>query len=305
VRKFVLGLCFLTTLFQSGSIWARNCDYFFYSGSPTEIVRYDVSFLKKEIPEVYLQEVPRPINKGSDIAFEWSKQAEDCLLNPKNGILASFDQAKTLARVLELRNSLHELSTPYSNDTLFETRRINQALKKNLNEFKRSIKATEPPKISYLRGILTQSCGSFESISTNVGIITELRLPIELRKGYIREFCGKDQEASRTHTLEKLKEIELQCNNGNNEACDLKDVFDSVDCSRVDTFLNDDFDSMVTNFEALVVKVKETRKVCAENITSLIDTCIELDLGKNACLIPASEVNACKRLEVSSEYCAN
>jgi hypothetical protein len=304
VRTLALRFCAIALLIQSGSVWARNCDFFFYAGTPTEIRRYDPSYLKKEIPESYFPDLQKPINKGSDLAIEWSKQAADCLLNPKNGILSSSDQAKNLTRMVELKNSLQGLSAPYSDDTLFETRRINQALQKNLDGFKRSIKVTEPPKISYLRGVLTQSCGSFESIGTNVGIITALRLPIELRKNYIREFCGKDQEASRTEVLKKLEEIELQCNNGSTEACDLKDVFDSVDCSRVDSFLNQDFEGLITKFEALAEKVKETKKICATNIRDMIDTCIELDLGKNACLIPAAEVGACERLEIGSEYCA-
>ncbi|HYX32620.1 MAG TPA: hypothetical protein VE954_05870 [Oligoflexus sp.] len=294
----------IALMFASGAVHARDCDVFFYSGAPEEILRYKVEFIKKEIPEIYFAELPRPISKGSDLAIEWSKQAADCLLNPTNGILASFVEAKTLPRLLELRSSLHELSAPYSNDTLFETRRINQALKKSLEEFKRSVSMSEPPKISYLRGVLTQSCGSFGSIETNVGIITALRLPIELRKNYIREFCGKDQEASRTEVLKKFEEIELQCNNGSTEACDLKDVFDSVDCSRVDSFLNQDFEGLITKFEALAEKVEETREICATNIRDLIDTCIELDLGKNVCLIPAAEVGACERLEIGSEYCA-
>lgn len=288
-----------------GSVSARNCDYFFYAGTPLEVYQYKVTYIKKEVPDSYFTEVPRPISKGSDLAIEWSKQAADCLLNPRNGILAGFEETKTLTRMQTLKRSLDDLSMPYEGDSLFETRRINQALKKNLEEFKRSVTASEPTKVDFLRGILIQSCSSFESIATNVGIITALKLPIELRKGYIRDFCGKEQEASRAETIAKLEEIEIQCNNGSIEACDLKDVFDSVDCSRVDEFLAQDFDGIINRFVVLSEKIKETRNDCAYNIKSLIDTCMDLGLGRSSCLIPTTEAGACQRLEIDNEYCSN
>jgi hypothetical protein len=183
-------------------------------------------------------------------------------------------------------------------------KRINQALKKNLQDFKASVKASEPPKISYLRSVLTQSCGSFESVSSTLGMITALQLPITLRKGYIRDFCGTDKEASRAEVLKNLEKIELQCEAGSNDDCDLKDVYDSIDCSRVDDFLNEDFDGLISRFKSLDTKIIETRKICGDNITALIRSCLDLDLGKENCLIPHSEGGACERLQIGPEFCA-
>ncbi len=303
-RVYLNFLCCSLYLFSHGDILARNCDFFYYAGNPQQVIEYRVDFIKKEIPTSYFAEVQRPINKGSDLAIEWSKQASDCILNGKNGATAAFSETRTLPRLQKLTTIRASLSAPYENDSYSEIRRINRALNKSLQDFEALIGASEPPKVSYLRGILTQSCGSFEKVSTTIAAITALQLPISLRKGYIRDFCGSAQEASRNEVINNLEKIELQCQEGSQEACDLKDVYDSVDCSRVDVFLNQDFEGLISRFKELDARVTETRKTCSENIAGLVDSCLELNLGQEACLIPRSELDACERLQIDKKYCA-
>ncbi len=290
-------------LFATELLLARNCAYFFYAGAPTPVDKYSASFITKVMPNDILPEIPRPIPKGADVLQQWSEQAAECLLNDQNGILTAFDSTRNLDRLRVLRAEKNLLSTPHESDSFSEKRRINRALQENLVRFQTQVKVSEPPKINYLRDSLVSSCAHFSSVKSKIDIIIAQRLPIATRQKYIRDFCRLDEQANREANLAKLEELALKCQEGNQDACDLQDVYDSIDCSQVEEFLARDTEILFQNFEQMKKAVEDGQRVCRDNITEMLSGCAELGVGNSVCQIPDEAGNTCKLLGVDEIWC--
>lgn len=302
MKEHLLFVCILLSIISPVAT-AANCDSFFYTGEPIRVAQYEVSYVKKNLPDFYFPDLARPIPLTSDLLIQWSDHAAACLFNPNNGVFASAAVQSSLDQLKKLLAVRTELQSIYAGDSLYENRRVNKLLKQNFLTLQNRIDSVDALKVTMIRDLTVSTCQNFSEVQTQLDRILSLTIPIKARSQYVRNFCQLNDQQDRAAFLLKMEQITSECEQGNTESCDLLDIYDYVDCADVEKYLASNFDGLMDRFGLMKSKLQVLKKECADYLSDILTTGRSLGLNDTVSKIPDPNHQICKNIGLDESFC--